>query len=137
MARRTCIAAQASRRAVQPLPPRDTRSPYSASTTIGAPARVTKRRAVARGSPSAAIPTSSQRRRTSMSPNDDVLDATTNAAAGESIPAALLSALRRDLAKQYQITDLLGRGGMSLRDLAPERELHTHVATKDIPLRFL
>ena len=73
-----------------------------------------------------------------MSPkDDDVLDATTNAAAGESIPAELLSALRRDLASQYQITDLLGRGGMSLVYLAQEMELNRQVAIKVLPLQLL
>ena len=72
-----------------------------------------------------------------MSPKDDVLDATTNAAAGENIPGELLSALRRDLAKQYQITDLLGRGGMSLVYLAQEVELNRQVAIKVLPLQLL
>jgi serine/threonine protein kinase len=72
-----------------------------------------------------------------MSPKDAALDAKTNAAAGENIPAELLSALRRDLAKQYQITDLLGRGGMSLVYLAQEVELNRQVAIKVLPLQLL
>ena len=72
-----------------------------------------------------------------MSPNDDALDAKTNATAGENIPAELVSALRRDLAKQYQITDLLGRGGMSLVYLAQEVELNRQVAIKVLPLQLL
>ena len=72
-----------------------------------------------------------------MSPNDDARDAKTNAAAGENIPAELLSALRRDLASQYQITDLLGRGGMSLVYLAQETELNRQVAIKVLPLQLL
>ncbi len=72
-----------------------------------------------------------------MSPNDDALDAKTNAAAGENIPAELLSVLRRDLSRQYQITDLLGRGGMSLVFLAQEVELNRQVAIKVLPLQLL
>jgi serine/threonine-protein kinase len=72
-----------------------------------------------------------------MSPKDDALDAKTNAVAGENIPAELLSALRRDLASQYQITDLLGRGGMSLVYLAQEVELNRQVAIKVLPLQLL
>jgi len=72
-----------------------------------------------------------------MSPNDDALDAKTNAVAGESIPAELLSVMRRDLAKQYQISDLLGRGGMSLVFLAQEVELNRQVAIKVLPLQLL
>ena len=72
-----------------------------------------------------------------MSPNDDARDAKTNAAGGENIPAELLSALRRDLASQYQITDLLGRGGMSLVYLAQEMELNRQVAIKVLPLQLL
>jgi serine/threonine-protein kinase len=71
-----------------------------------------------------------------MSPKDDALDAETNAA-GENIPAELLSALRRDLSRQYQITDLLGRGGMSLVYLAQEVELNRQVAIKVLPLQLL
>src|SRR5467141_2187956 len=134
MARRTCIAAPAWRRAAPPWPPPDTPSRCSAPTTIGAPSPVTRQRAVALGSPSAAMP---NRRRTSMSPNDDALDAKTNAEAGESIPAELLSVMRRDLAKQYQISDLLGRGGMSLVFLAQEVELNRQVAIKVLPLQLL
>jgi serine/threonine protein kinase len=72
-----------------------------------------------------------------MFPNDDALDATTNAAADESIPADLVSVLRRDLARQYQITDLLGRGGMSLVFLAQEVALNRQVAIKVLPLQLL
>jgi serine/threonine-protein kinase len=72
-----------------------------------------------------------------MSPKDDALDAKTNAAAAENIPAELLSALRRDLSRQYQITDLLGRGGMSLVYLAQEVELNRQVAIKVLPLQLL
>jgi len=72
-----------------------------------------------------------------MSPNDDALDAKMNAVAGESIPAELLSVMRRDLAKHYQISDLLGRGGMSLVFLAQEVELNRQVAIKVLPLQLL
>ncbi len=72
-----------------------------------------------------------------MSPNDDALDANTNATAGETIPAELLSVMRRDLSRQYQITDLLGRGGMSLVFLAQEVELNRQVAIKVLPLQLL
>src|SRR5882762_6114718 len=138
MERRTFIAARASRQAAPPPPPPATRCRYSeAPTTIGALAPVTRRRAAARGSRSAAIPTPSPRQPTSMSPNDDARDAKTNAAGGENIPAELLSALRRDLASQYQITDLLGRGGMSLVYLAQEMELNRQVAIKVLPLQLL
>ncbi|OLD20752.1 MAG: hypothetical protein AUJ01_03655 [Acidobacteria bacterium 13_1_40CM_3_65_5] len=61
----------------------------------------------------------------------------TNAAAGENINAELLSVLRRDLSRQYQITDLLGRGGMSLVFLAQEVELNRQVAIKVLPLQLL
>jgi hypothetical protein len=72
-----------------------------------------------------------------MSPNDDALDAKTNATAAENIPAELLSVMRRDLSRQYQITDLLGRGGMSLVFLAQELELNRQVAIKVLPLQLL
>jgi serine/threonine-protein kinase len=71
-----------------------------------------------------------------MSPNDDAPDARTNATDGESIPAELLSVMRRDLSSQYQITDLLGRGGMSLVFLAQEVELNRQVAIKVLPLQL-
>jgi len=71
-----------------------------------------------------------------MSPNDDAPDARTNATDGESIPAELLSVMRRDLSREYQITDLLGRGGMSLVFLAQEVELNRQVAIKVLPLQL-
>ena len=38
----------------------------------------------------------------------------TNAAQVDPVSEELEAALRRELSKEYQITDLLGRGGMSL-----------------------
>jgi hypothetical protein len=61
----------------------------------------------------------------------------TNPPAGENIPAELLSVMRRDLSREYQITDLLGRGGMSLVFLAQEVELNRQVAIKVLPLQLL
>jgi serine/threonine protein kinase len=55
----------------------------------------------------------------------------------ESLPADLLSTLRRDLSGQYQISDLLGRGGMSFVFLAQELELDRQVAMKVLPLQLL
>ncbi|HXM38575.1 MAG TPA: protein kinase [Gemmatimonadales bacterium] len=49
----------------------------------------------------------------------------------------LENALRRDLGGQYQITDLLGRGGMSLVYLAQEIELNRQVAIKVLPLQLI
>jgi predicted Ser/Thr protein kinase len=61
----------------------------------------------------------------------------TNAAPDESIPEELEEALRRELSSQYQVTDLLGRGGMSLVYLAQEVDLNRQVAIKILPLQFL
>jgi serine/threonine-protein kinase len=61
----------------------------------------------------------------------------TNAAAQDAIPEELEEALRRELSPQYQITDLLGRGGMSLVYLAQEVDLNRQVAIKVLPLQFL
>jgi predicted Ser/Thr protein kinase len=55
----------------------------------------------------------------------------------ETLPAELLSTLRRDLGREYQISDLLGRGGMSFVFLAQERELNRQVAIKVLPLQLL
>jgi len=59
------------------------------------------------------------------------------AAADDAIPEELEDALRRELSKEYQITDLLGRGGMSLVYLAQEMDLNRQVAIKILPLQFL
>ena len=61
----------------------------------------------------------------------------TNAAVEDAIPEELEDALRRELSKEYQITDLLGRGGMSLVYLAQEVDLNRQVAIKVLPLQFL
>ncbi len=61
----------------------------------------------------------------------------TNAAPEDAIPEELEDALRRELSSQYQITDLLGRGGMSLVYLAQEMDLNRQVAIKVLPLQFL
>ena len=61
----------------------------------------------------------------------------TNAAVEDAIPEELEDALRRELSSQYQITDLLGRGGMSLVYLAQEVDLNRQVAIKILPLQFL
>ncbi len=61
----------------------------------------------------------------------------TNAAPENAIPEELEDALRRELSSQYQITDLLGRGGMSLVYLAQEMDLNRQVAIKVLPLQFL
>ncbi|MGH7606814.1 MAG: serine/threonine-protein kinase, partial [Gemmatimonadales bacterium] len=61
----------------------------------------------------------------------------TNAGTWEPIPAELEQVLRRDLSSQYQITDLLGRGGMSFVYLAQEVELNRQVAIKVLPLQLL
>ena len=63
--------------------------------------------------------------------------ARTNAVAEEPIPEELENALRHELSSQYQITDLLGRGGMSLVYLAQEVDLNRQVAIKVLPLQFL
>jgi serine/threonine protein kinase len=51
--------------------------------------------------------------------------------------AELLAALRRDLSNEYQVNDLLGRGGMSFVFLAQERELNRQVAIKVLPLQLM
>jgi len=61
----------------------------------------------------------------------------TNAAAQDAIPEELEDALRRELSSEFQITDLLGRGGMSLVYLAQEKDLNRQVAIKILPLQFL
>ena len=61
----------------------------------------------------------------------------TNAAPEDPISEELEAALRRELSSQYQITDLLGRGGMSLVYLAQEVDLNRQVAIKILPLQFL
>jgi serine/threonine-protein kinase len=61
----------------------------------------------------------------------------TNAASEEPISEEVENALRRELSSQYQITDLLGRGGMSLVYLAQEVELNRQVAIKVLPLQLL
>ncbi len=61
----------------------------------------------------------------------------TNATPEDAIPEELEDALRRELSSQYQITDLLGRGGMSLVYLAQEADLNRQVAIKVLPLQFL
>ena len=61
----------------------------------------------------------------------------TNAAPDDTIPEELEDALRRELSQEYQITDLLGRGGMSLVYLAQEMDLNRQVAIKILPLQFL
>jgi predicted Ser/Thr protein kinase len=53
------------------------------------------------------------------------------------LPKELLVALRRDLSKDYQVNDLLGRGGMSFVFLAQERELNRQVAIKVLPLQLM
>jgi serine/threonine-protein kinase len=53
------------------------------------------------------------------------------------VPAELLGALRRDLRGQYQIGELLGRGGMSFVFLAHEVELNRQVAIKVLPFQLL
>jgi serine/threonine protein kinase len=63
--------------------------------------------------------------------------ARTNAAPEEPISEELEAALRRELSSQFQITDLLGRGGMSLVYLAQELDLNRQVAIKILPLQFL
>jgi serine/threonine protein kinase len=62
---------------------------------------------------------------------------TNNAAPVEPISDELEAALRRELSSQFQITDLLGRGGMSLVYLAQEVDLNRQVAIKILPLQFL
>jgi eukaryotic-like serine/threonine-protein kinase len=61
----------------------------------------------------------------------------TNAAPDDAIPEELEDALRRELSTEYQVTDLLGRGGMSLVYLAQEVDLNRQVAIKILPLQFL
>src|SRR5919197_362895 len=53
------------------------------------------------------------------------------------LTAELLAALRRDLSKEFQVNDLLGRGGMSFVFLAQERELNRQVAIKVLPLQLM
>jgi serine/threonine-protein kinase len=67
----------------------------------------------------------------------DEQNRTNNAAPEDAIPEELEAALRRELSSQYQITDLLGRGGMSLVYLAQEVDLNRQVAIKILPLQFL
>ncbi|HEV8303530.1 MAG TPA: protein kinase [Gemmatimonadales bacterium] len=55
----------------------------------------------------------------------------------EPVSEELEQALRRELSSQYEITDLLGRGGMSLVYLAQELELNRQVAIKILPLQFV
>jgi serine/threonine-protein kinase len=55
----------------------------------------------------------------------------------EPVSEELEQALRRELTGQYEITDLLGRGGMSLVYLAQELELNRQVAIKVLPLQFI
>jgi len=61
----------------------------------------------------------------------------TNAAQVDPVSEELEAALRRELSKEYQITDLLGRGGMSLVYLAQEVDLNRQVAIKILPLQML
>ncbi len=61
----------------------------------------------------------------------------TNAAPEDAMSEELENALRRELSNEYQITDLLGRGGMSLVYLAQEVDLNRQVAIKILPLQFL
>jgi len=61
----------------------------------------------------------------------------TNGAPEDEISEELENALRRELGGQYQVTDLLGRGGMSLVYLAQEIELNRQVAIKVLPLQFV
>ena len=67
----------------------------------------------------------------------DEQNRTNNAAPEEAIPEELEDALRRELSTEFQITDLLGRGGMSLVYLAQEKDLNRQVAIKILPLQFL
>jgi eukaryotic-like serine/threonine-protein kinase len=62
---------------------------------------------------------------------------TNNAAPEDPISEELEAALRRELSSQFQITDLLGRGGMSLVYLAQEVDLNRQVAIKILPLQML
>lgn len=61
----------------------------------------------------------------------------TNAVQDEPISEELENALRRELSSQFQITDMLGRGGMSLVYLAQEVDLNRQVAIKILPLQML
>ena len=67
----------------------------------------------------------------------DTQNRTNSPAADDAIPEELEDALRRELSKEYQISDLLGRGGMSLVYLAQELDLNRQVAIKILPLQFL
>jgi len=67
----------------------------------------------------------------------DEQNRTNNAAPEDPISEELEAALRRELSSQFQITDLLGRGGMSLVYLAQEVDLNRQVAIKILPLQFL
>lgn len=49
----------------------------------------------------------------------------------------LQAALRRELSGEYEISDLLGRGGMSFVFLAQELDLNRQVAIKVLPLQLL
>jgi len=60
-----------------------------------------------------------------------------SSATDETLSAELLSTLRRDLSGEYQISELLGRGGMSFVFLAQELELNRQVAIKVLPLQLL
>ncbi|MGH7569994.1 MAG: serine/threonine-protein kinase [Gemmatimonadales bacterium] len=57
--------------------------------------------------------------------------------APKAVSEELERALRRDLGGQYEIAELLGRGGMSLVYLAYEIELSRPVALKILPLQFI
>src|SRR5690348_14567121 len=63
--------------------------------------------------------------------------AVTPASPGVVVSPDLERVLRRDLAGQYEIAELLGRGGMSLVYLAHEVELSRSVAIKVLPLQFI
>ena len=52
------------------------------------------------------------------------------------MPEELERALKRDLGGQFQINELLGRGGMSLVYLAYEIQLNRPVALKVLPLQL-
>ena len=60
-----------------------------------------------------------------------------DSAPDEPVSQEIVNALRRELSGQYEITDLLGRGGMSLVYLAQEVELNRQVAIKVLPLQMM